>query len=143
MIKVFPSLLTKQECQELLQFDDDRVKLYRPYPEMDEAIQRIVFPKLDFPIVSKGVVSKNNDIIPVCTHLDTVITDETHKLLIYLNPLSEGGGTDFLHRDGSLLQHVSHSEGGVVLFDIRLLHRGEAFPTTEIKRTCGLRVSFF
>lgn len=83
-------------------------------------------------------ISLSNNTTHLNWHKDPVFGDETHKILIYLNELPSGGGTLFRMPDGSI-RHENAVAGRLVMFDIRLEHAGEPFPTGCAKYTIGFR----
>ena len=142
MIYIYPNLLSDLECKELENIVNrmGRTKFIGNCRDLEEILQSKVIPKIPLKIKSCGIVSMNIDPRPVCFHVDSILGEETHKLLVYLNVLSDGGGTEFCTQDGEEFCKVKGKMGTVVIFDMKLFHRGEKFPVGEIKKTCGLRV---
>ena len=80
-------------------------------------------------------ISKNNKPIP--KHKDNKVSGETHKILIYLNTVNNGGGTYF-YIDGKEIL-VENKINRLVLFDINIEHKGQEFSSDYIKKTIGFR----
>ena len=80
-------------------------------------------------------ISKNNKPIP--KHTDNKVSGETHKILIYLNNVNNGGGTYF-YIDGKEIL-VENKINRLVLFDINIEHKGQEFSCEYIKKTIGFR----
>ncbi len=79
-------------------------------------------------------ISKNNKPIP--KHKDNKVSGETHKILIYLNTVNNGG-TYFYIDDKEIL--VENKVNRLVLFDINIEHKGQEFSRDYIKKTIGFR----
>jgi hypothetical protein len=80
-------------------------------------------------------ISKNNK--PITKHRDNKVCGETHKILIYLNNVNNGGGTYF-YIDGKEIL-VENKINRLVLFDINIEHKGQEFSRDYIKKTIGFR----
>ena len=65
----------------------------------------------------------------------------TYKILIYLNGVSNGGGTHFEMPDGSNLL-VENRCNRCVVFPIGTTHAGQPFPYNTTKITIGFRATF-
>lgn len=106
-------------------------------PELAAKLIKIVGPKLP-EFVFTNYVSTGTNIEPIKRHVDPLLDKRvTHKLLVYLNELSAGGGTFF--GDATYIQP---GLGKAVIFDITIPHHGEWFPKGEVKRVFGLRMYF-
>lgn len=79
--------------------------------------------------ISKGI-------IPIAKHRDNVICGETHKILIYLNEIPNGGTYFYINGKAELVENKLNR---LVLFDIKLEHRGQDFSRDYIKKTIGFR----
>lgn len=88
-----------------------------------------------FGLSDEITISKNNKPIP--RHRDNKVSEETHKILIYLNNVNNGGGTYFYIGGKEIL--VENKENRLVLFDINIEHKGQEFSSDYIKKTIGFR----
>jgi hypothetical protein len=90
-----------------------------------------------FGLSDEITISKNNKPIP--KHRDNKVCGETHKILIYLNNVNNGGGTYF-YIDGKEIL-VENKVNRLVLFDINIEHKGQEFSSDYIKKTIGFRTT--
>lgn len=139
MIRIYSDILANKEIDKVLSIlpDKTQYKLLGHHEEIEKWIVEEIFPKLDLPLISSGIVSANIDSTPVCIHLDSYFSDETHKLLVYL---TDTGSTLFYDKYGNFISEVPSKVGTCVLFDMSLLHKGGLFPSDKLKKTVGLRV---
>jgi len=79
--------------------------------------------------ISKGI-------IPIAKHKDNVICGETHKILIYLNNIPNGGTYFDI---GGKEELIENRVNRLVLFDIKIAHRSQEFSRDYIKKTIGFR----
>jgi hypothetical protein len=71
------------------------------------------------------------------THYDEQLEDETHKVLLYLNNVEDGGTIFFINNKEELIEN---KENRLVIFDIRLLHKSQVFKKGIKKRALGFRI---
>ncbi len=70
-------------------------------------------------------------------HIDKQLEDETHKVLLYLNYVPNGGTIFYIDNKEEL---VENKENRLVIFDIRLFHKSQIFGKGDIKKTIGFRI---
>lgn len=70
-------------------------------------------------------------------HFDVVYGAETHKVVFYLNEV-ENGGTEF--KSGSDWILIEAHKGTVVIFDMRIYHRGQQTQEEKVKYVMGIRL---
>ena len=137
-IKEYPAFLSHKECREVLAILDRNPipgTGIQSNPGLAWELIKIVGHKLpEFSFVE--FVSTGNTREPIEKHVDPLLDQRvTHKLLVYLQVPSNGGGTFF---DDSI--YIKPEEGKAVVFDIRIPHHSEWFPKGELKRVFGLRM---
>lgn len=76
-------------------------------------------------IVSSAITEK-----PVHFHLDPIHSNETHKVLIYLNDV-KNGGTIFLMNGEEIL--VENKKNRLIIFDISVYHKSQNFLLNDEK----------
>lgn len=134
----YPHFLTPKECKTVIDILSANyvpgTGIRQDFTMASELI-KIVKPKLPgFKFTNH--VSTGNTREAVGKHTDPKLDNKvTHKLLVYLNELSSGGGTFF---DGNV--YIKPAIGKAVVFDITIPHWGEGFPKGEMKRVFGLRM---
>lgn len=137
-IREYPKLFTAKECKEIITILDTT-----PISGTGIQINKIMVDKLlkivghKFPDYSfTEHISIGTTTAPIGRHVDPLLDKRvTHKLLVYLNELSWGGGTFF---DGGT--YIKPELGKAVVFNITLPHHGEGFPKGEVKRVFGMRM---
>ncbi len=77
---------------------------------------------------------KTGDVGP---HYDEQFEDETHKVLLYLNSVENGGTVFYINNKEELIENKCNR---LVVFDIRLLHKSQVFKKGVIKKTIGFRI---
>jgi hypothetical protein len=129
-IYVFDNAIPKDICEHWIprfrKDTDNYVGYNRPLSEelymlLTKYIQ-IPFPVKDH----QGHVSFVRLNKPIYTHFDQVYGKETHKVVFYLNEVNHGG-TDFRN-------------GTIVIFDIRLEHKGQSDQEQKVKYIMGCRL---
>lgn len=134
----YPEFITPKECKSIIDILDKRYVPGTGIREDAEAVNEILkifrhkLPEFDF----TNHLSTGNTREAIIKHTDPLLDNRvTHKLLIYLNKVSSGGGTFFEN-----LCYVKPEVGKAVIFDIKVPHWGEGFPKGEMKRVFGLRM---
>jgi hypothetical protein len=86
-------------------------------------------------------VTYSRDKKPIPEHVDMKRHNERYKLLIYLNDVGNGG-TLFKKEKGAANAWISveNQQGSVVLFDMRIPHKGNPAMETKTKFTIGIRL---
>ncbi len=134
----YPYFLTPKECKTVIDILNTSYVPgtgIRQNPTMASELLKIIKPKLPY-FKFTNYISTGNTKEAVGKHTDPKLDNKvTHKLLIYLNELSLGGGTFF---DGNI--YIKPAIGKAVVFDITMPHWGEGFPKGEMKRVLGLRM---
>ncbi|NCY21031.1 hypothetical protein EBX31_03625 [bacterium] len=145
MITVVDGFLTLEEVEEFKRLIDDRgVQSNRIYLKRELAATFWERHREALTAIGVGKIYNQVTLSNSSTHLkwhkDPIFSDETHKILIYLNELPSGGGTLFKMSDGSIRREQA-VPGRLILFDICLEHSGEKFPSGCAKYTIGFRAS--
>ena len=139
--KIIDDFLSIEDLEMLSEYVDNNGSVQSRYKSKDIAnyihtnyVDK--FKELDvFGLSDDITISKNNKPIP--KHRDKKLSGETHKILIYLNNVNDGGGTYF-YIDGKEIL-VENKVNRLVLFDINIEHKGQEFSSDYIKKTIGFR----
>lgn len=133
-----PNFITEEECKSIINLLSRNLKKETKIV-IDESLAsdlvKIIGKKLpEYRFtnhITVGFTSK-----AIRWHIDPKMDPRvTHRLFIYLEVPSKGGGTFF--EEGIKIDPVV---GKAVIFDINLRHRGEDFPPGEIKKIVGFRM---
>lgn len=140
-IYIFEKLLPEDIClnwiEKCIDIDETRGKNESFSEEIFTTIQSRLG---EFPVPIQGYrpeVTIGKRKIGLGEHYDQVLGKEKWKLFCYLNDV-KGGGTDF--RDGAKWISIEPSMGTVVLFDMKLFHRGSLQQEPTVKYTVGIRL---
>ena len=139
--KVIDNFLSIEDLKMLSEYVDNNGSTQSRYKSKD--IANYIYTNYADTLKELGVfglsdditISKNNKPIP--KHRDDKVSGETHKILIYLNDVNNGGGTYF-YIDGKEFL-VENKVNRLVLFDINIEHKGQEFSRDCIKKTIGFR----
>lgn len=82
-------------------------------------------------------ITKNN--MPIGKHVDSYLPGVTHKILIYLSNVPDGGTIFYVDGQPHL---VENKVNRMVLFDIRLEHESQKFSPKLLKIAIGFRPIF-
>lgn len=140
-IYVFANAIPKDICQSWIpRFRKETNNYvgydYRISTELYSLLTRYIH--IPFPVKGhQGSVSFVRLNVPIYEHYDQVYGDETHKVVFYLNEVANGG-TEF--RSGKDWFTVEAHEGTVVIFDIRIQHRGQQGQDAQTKYVMGMRL---
>lgn len=110
---------------------------------VDENMAESFWNKYKEKLAPLGITSLENRITvshlnhAVGIHKDERFGKETHKILIYLNDV-ENGGTVFFMRDRKEFV-LENRKNRLVLFNLSLEHKGQYFKTKQTKYTIGFR----
>ena len=140
--KVMDDFLSIEDLELLSEYVDNNGSVQSRYKSKDIAnyihtkyVDK--FKELDvFGLSDDITISKNNKPIP--KHKDNIISGETHKILIYLNNVNDGG--TYFYIDGKEIL-VENKVNRLVVFDINIEHKGQAFSSDCIKKTIGFRTT--
>ena len=140
-IYIYEKLLPEEIClkwiEKIKHIDDTRGQNIVFSQEIFTTIQNLIG---EFPMPVQGFrpeVTIGKKMIGIGEHYDQVLGNEKWKLFCYLNDV-KGGGTDF--RDGTQWISIEPSVGTVVLFDMKLFHRGSLQQEPIAKYTIGIRL---
>ena len=140
--KVIDDFLSIEDLEMLSEYVDNNGSVQSRYKSKDIAnyihtnyVDK--FKELDvFGLSDDITISKNNK--PISKHKDNIISGETHKILIYLNNVNDGG--TYFYIDGKEIL-VENKVNRLVVFDINIEHKGQAFSSDCIKKTIGFRTT--
>lgn len=140
-IYVFANAIPKDICEQWIprfrKETDNYVGYNRVISEELYTLLR-TYVHVPFPVKDhQGCVSFVRLNKPIYTHFDQIYGDETHKVVFYLNEVAHGG-TEFVDGKGWLT--IEAHQGTVVIFDIRLQHRGQQGQDEKVKYIMGLRL---
>ena len=140
-IYVFENAIPKDVCEEWIpRFRKETANYVGSQPVISKEVFELLkkYVSIPFPVLAEpGWVSFVRLDQPIYVHYDQIYANETHKVAFYLNEV-EHGGTDFASGDDWLT--VEAHEGTVVIFDIRLKHRGQQYDGKKVKYIMGLRL---
>jgi len=77
---------------------------------------------------------------PIKEHYDRIKEDETYKVLIYLNNVSNGGTYFCKNKENDEWVYTNNKQGTVVIFDMKLLHKGDPEMGDIVKYALGIRL---
>jgi hypothetical protein len=141
IIYVYPSCIPKDICDKWIHVAQKEVSMYQYDQDVANEIFQTVKSYIgEYPFSTKGprdkiVFGKRG--VPIPEHVDDMSHGETYKVLIYLNDV-QNGGTWF--RDGDSYIEVEAGAGSVVIFDMRIYHKGNPNQEPKIKYTAGIRL---
>ena len=139
--KVIDNFLSIEDLEMLLEYVDNNGSAQSRYKSKD--IANYIYTNYVDKFNELGILGLNDEITisknnkPIPKHRDNKVSGETHKILIYLNNVNNGGGTYF-YIDGKEIL-VENKENRLVLFDINIEHKGQEFSSDYIKKTIGFR----
>jgi hypothetical protein len=140
-IYVFTNAIPDDICESwILRFRKDTDNFVGYNRELSTEIFTLLKNHIDFPfpvLDHQGSTTFVRLKKPIYPHLDIVYGKETHKVAFYLNEV-EGGGTEF--QNGSDWILIEAHKGTVVIFDIRIRHRGQQTQEEKVKYVMGIRV---
>lgn len=140
-IYVFENAIPKDICEQwILRFPKNKDNFVGYKKDTSEEIYALLLKYVNIPFPVKeqpGYVTFVRLDHPIYEHIDTAYAHETHKVAFYLNEV-EHGGTEFIDSDGWL--SVDAHQGTVIIFDIRLKHKGQPYKEKQVKYVMGLRL---
>lgn len=140
-IYVFANAIPKDVCESWIpRFPTDSHNCLRPNPSVSEELYGLLRQYVNTPFPTKGHqghVSFARLNTPVSSHYDGILENETHKVVFYLNEVANGG-TEFKSGNDWLL--IEAHQGTVVIFDMRLYHRGQQTKGDGVKYIMGFRL---
>jgi hypothetical protein len=140
-IYVYPNIIPKDICETWIPLAHREISIYQKDQRLANEIFETVKTYIgDYPFSTKGprdhiVFGKRG--APIPEHVDDMSHGEMYKVLIYLNDV-KNGGTWF--RDGDSYVEVEAGAGSVVIFDMRLYHKGNPNQEPTIKYTVAIRL---
>ena len=139
--QVIDNFLSIEDLEMLLEYVENNGSAQSRFKSKDTA--NYMYTKYEDTFKEFGILGLNDEITisnnnkPIPKHKDNKISGETHKILIYLNNVNNGGGTYF-YIDGKEIL-VENKVNRLVLFDINIEHKGQEFSRDYIKKTIGFR----
>lgn len=136
MVKKLGRIFSDTACEEFIEYINKLPGKFIQDIRKDDFLIKYA-PQLDnLKLLDFVTISKNRKSIQ--EHIDKDMKDgATHKLLIYLNKPTTGGGTYFISDNQTTTFPAETGMG--ILFDIKLKHGGIDFPKNEVKYTIGFR----
>jgi hypothetical protein len=139
--KIIDNFLSIEDLEMLLEYVENNGSAQSRFKSKDTA--NYMYTKYEDTFKELGILGLNDEITisnnnkPIPKHKDSKISGETHKILIYLNNVNNGGGTYF-YIDGKEIL-VENKVNRLVLFDINIEHKGQEFSRDCKKKTIGFR----
>jgi len=139
--KIIDNFLSIEDLEMLLEYVENNGSAQSRFKSKDTA--NYMYTKYEDTFKEFGILGLNDEITisnnnkPIPKHKDNKISGETHKILIYLNNVNNGGGTYF-YIDGKEIL-VENKVNRLVLFDINIEHKGQEFSRDCKKKTIGFR----
>jgi hypothetical protein len=105
-------------------------------PDLSKRIYKYKFNSIGVLELSEYItISKNNK--PIAKHKDNRLSRSiTHKILIYLNSVPNGG--TYFYIDGKEVL-VENKRNRLILFNIDIEHSSQQFSSEHLKKTIGFR----
>ena len=139
-IKILENFLDDEDLEMFIKLVESvgKTQIIKEMPEITKKINNKYKDKLK----SIGVSSVERFITISCSnsgvgrHKDEKLGDYTHKILIYLNDVPNGGTIIF---NGAQEIKIENKSNKLVLFDISLEHMSEKFDMKYTKKAIGFR----
>lgn len=140
-IYAFANAIPKDICEKWMQrYQEGENNAVYDNKEISDELFTLLNKSIKMPFALKEYQSHVSFVrldTPIYTHYDSIYGKETHKVVFYLNEV-EHGGTEFRSGDDWIL--VEAHEGTIVIFDIRIQHRGEQEQAKKVKYIMGMRL---
>lgn len=140
-IYVFANAIPKDICEQWIpRFRKETNNYVSLHPNISEELYELLKKCITIPFPVKkhqGHVSFVRLDTPIYKHFDQVYDNETHKVVFYLNEV-EHGGTEFVNGKDWIV--VEAHQGTIVIFDIRIEHRGQQYEGKKVKYVMGMRL---
>jgi hypothetical protein len=140
-IYIFDNAIPKDICEAWIpRFRKETNNYVGSNPRLSQEIHTLLntYVHVPFPVKDhQGHVSFVCLDTPIYKHFDQIYGEETHKVVFYLNEV-QNGGTEFV--SGNDWITVEAHQGTVVIFDIRIEHKGQRDQSKEKKYVMGMRL---